>query len=66
MHPTPEKYAELTEEDVKRFVVEEKWLARLEENVNDELDNIVFELNDQNKRACSKIRRAFAQYRARS
>ena|GEM_PF-6170091 len=46
--------------------MEEKWLARLEENVNDELDNIVFELNDQNKRACSKIRRAFAQYRARS
>lgn len=43
------KYAELSEEDVKRLVVEEKWLARLEENVNDELDNIILSLTTRIK-----------------
>jgi len=43
------KYAELTEEDVKRLVVEKKWLTRLEEMVNDELDNIVMSLTSRIK-----------------
>lgn len=43
------KYAELTEEDGKRLVVEKKWLARLEENVNDELDNIILSLTTRIK-----------------
>jgi len=43
------KYAELTAEDVKRLVVEEKWLSRLEENINDELDNIILNLKTRIK-----------------
>ena len=43
------KYAELTEEDVKRLVVKNKWLTRLEENVNDELDNIILSLTTRIK-----------------
>lgn len=43
------KYAELTEEDVKRLVVEERWLARLEEGIKDELDNIVMSLTSRIK-----------------
>jgi len=43
------KYAELSEEDVKRLVVEKKWLARLEEGVKDELDNIVMSLTTRIK-----------------
>lgn len=43
------KYAELTAEDVKRLVVEKKWLSRLEENINDELDNIILNLKTRIK-----------------
>jgi len=43
------KYAELTAEDVKRLVVEERWLARLEEGIKDELDNIVMSLTSRIK-----------------
>ncbi len=43
------RYAELSEEDVKRLVVEKKWLARLEEMINDELDNIIMSLTSRIK-----------------
>ncbi|KUK04973.1 MAG: Type I restriction-modification system, M subunit [Euryarchaeota archaeon 55_53] len=38
------KYAELTEDDVKRLVVEKKWLKRLEDDLKDELDDIILEM----------------------
>jgi len=40
------KYSELSKEDVKRLVVEKKWLARLEEGIRDELDNIILEITN--------------------
>ena len=43
------KYTELSKEDVKRLVVEKKWLVRLKENVNDELDNIILSLTTRIK-----------------
>jgi len=44
-----EKYADLTEQDVKMLVVEKKWLPRLEENIHDELDNIILNLTTRIK-----------------
>ncbi|MCD6449249.1 MAG: type I restriction endonuclease subunit M, partial [Thermotogaceae bacterium] len=43
------KYYDLTEEDVKRLIVEKKWLERLEENIHDELDNIILNLTSRIK-----------------
>jgi len=43
------KYAELSEEDVKELVVDKKWLKRLEEMLNDELDNILMSLTSRIK-----------------
>ena len=43
------KYNQLTEEDVKRLVVEKKWLTRLEDNITDELDNIILNMTGKIK-----------------
>lgn len=43
------KYRELTEEDVKNIVVNDKWLKAMETNVNQELDKIVQNLTDRVK-----------------
>lgn len=44
-----QKYSQLNEEDVKRLVVEKKWLARLQEGIRDELDNIILEITNRVK-----------------
>ncbi len=55
------KYAELTAEDVKRLVVEEKWLSRLEENINDELDNIILNLKTRIKELSERYAKILPQ-----
>jgi type I restriction enzyme M protein len=44
-----QKYSQLSEDDVKRLVVEKKWLARLQEGIRDELDNIILEISNRVK-----------------
>lgn len=43
------KYYDLTKEEVKRLIVEKKWLTRIEENIHDEFDNIVLNLTSRIK-----------------
>lgn len=55
------KYVELTEEDVKRLVVENKWFAHLRDDINDELDNIILNLTGRIKELAERYSETMPQ-----
>jgi type I restriction enzyme M protein len=61
-----EKYSQLTENDVKYLVVEKKWLERLHENINDELDNIIMDMTGRIKELTERYSEPIPQIEVRS
>lgn len=55
------KYSELAEEDVKRLIVENKWLAHIRDDINDELDNIILNLTSRIKELAERYAETIPQ-----
>ena len=57
------KYPELTEDEVKTLVVDDKWLTRLDADVHGEMDRISQSLTQRVKELAERYESTLPQYR---